>query len=385
MELVYFFNLFSYFIKGLIAISDIAVIVLLIYILFFTKIRIYKKKYNIILIVFWVITGISGLLNVVANSNYFIFTEFVISYLKLSLYILFFLIAPYYFSARLNKLNNIITNSLVIICILGIYQIVVYNFFPKLPYSLASEIGLIQNKGGISTMISYGGKFRIKSIFAEPSIFAIYSTLLYSYILHYRIKISRWVHLLVNVSIILSFSMSGIGLLFINYFLLFFKYYKKNKKYLIYVLIVLTIFSISIITNDYLSYRIARIIDLSEGSSNTRLLGAWEIALKAPVYGVGLGHSRIYNSYIGQDNLKFHISGKGVHNTFAVILTTTGYLGLLLFLIFIYYLFRRNFIFGLFFIASGFGWGYFNVIPIWMILSLVATTNLFLEIDRKYS
>lgn len=381
----YFLNLFNIYFLDIISIADLALIGIIIFYISVNKgkLKFVRNKYNIVLILFLIIIFLSGIINILNKKNYFIINSFILSYIKLLTYSFLFLFITPLISLKLSDFNRIIYKSLLIISLLGIYQFIAYHFIPFFPYSFNFNTNFINIPGSLDTMFSYGNNFRIQSIFSEPSIFSIYSILLYSYLLHYKVHISKTVHLIVNVSLFLSFSLSGIGLLIINYCILLLKNI-KNKKIVLYLIIFIMIILIIFVTNDYLSNRIIRLINLSEGSSATRIVGAWEAALKSPIYGVGLGNLTNFFNTLDPSTLRYHRSGSGVHNTFAAIFMTSGYIGLFLFVTVIMFLFRYNPFYGLFFIASCFGWGYFNSLPVWFILSAVSANNYNL-IRRKYN
>ena len=376
MVLLYILSIFDYYING-VAISDIGLFLLLFNIIFKYSIKIYFKKGYLILVFFSLIALISGLCNI--NSSFFSGLSFMRSYFKLNFYIICILVLPYFLAYNFSKVKRILINSLVFLSLLGIYQVIAHYFLPNLPYSLSPS--LLSNSG-YDAMHSYGEKFRIKSIYSEPAHFSIYINLIYAYLLHYRIKLNKRIHTLVIITTMLTFSLSGIALLLANYCILLLKHIMKGRKhYIIYIIIFFILISVAGYQNQYLRKRVFRAFALSEGSSVDRLLGGWELASKAPFYGVGLGNITNFHDDLSIE-LNFTKEAGKIHNIFAVVLATTGYFGLLIFSLFLVYLTKKNIFFILFVIISGFAWGYFNSTPFWLLLLLIATYDYFLIINN---
>lgn len=168
---------------------DLFLILLVIYVIFKFKKIVLKKSY-LPLILFWIITGVFSLFNL--GSDFFSFNDFILAYLKLTLYVFSFIVLLPYFVKNYDKLNKIIINSLIILCGLGIYQLIAHYLFPYLPYSLTTEI--FSNRPGYDAMFLYQfgeSFFRIKSIYSEPARFSIYINLLYAYLLHNEIILKK--------------------------------------------------------------------------------------------------------------------------------------------------------------------------------------------------
>lgn len=373
MILNYLINLFDYsFFK--IAISDLALLFLNIYSFLKLK-KIHIQKYYILLVFFIFLTLLSSIINI--NKIFFSKSEFLLSYFKLLFYFLSIILLPNLFSLNYSILIKILKRSLYILCLLGIYQLIVHKFFPNLPYNF--KVPFISLDGGYKAMYSYNNQFRIKSIFSEPAHFSIYINVIYAYLLHYKHNLRKRLHGLVIISTFLSFSLSGIVLLLTNFILLFGNIF-DNKRITITILIFFLLFSILVFQNDYIIYRMDRLSSLSEYSSADRLLGSWELAFNAPFYGVGVGNIVNYNKH-SNFKFKFVKPDRKVHNIFAAILSSSGLLGLIMFLIFYFILIRKNFKFGIFLFISGFAWGKFNATPFWFFLILVSTYNYYLKIS----
>lgn len=361
MYLLYGVHLFNYYIAG-ISFADIFLFLLMLYVLYKNK-KISIKKRHLMLIYFWLVTGVFGILNI--SESYFSINNFLFAYLKLSFYILCILIIPPYLAKNIDKTNIIIINSFVFISLLGVYQLIAHFLFPSLPYSLTHE--LISSRTGYDSMISYGGQFRIRSIYSEPAHFAIYLNILYAYLLHSNVKLNKWIHFLFVIVVTLTFSMSGIALMIINYLIFLFRMNLFSVRTIIYSIAFL-ILSVFILSNDYVWRRVNRIVTLTETSGSVRLLGGFELSQYFPFYGVGIGNLENYYSSLTVP-LMYVTSGQ-LHNIIPVIIGISGWIGLFVFLLYILSYFKLNKGLFIFLIGSFFAWGYFNAPPFWFFLIL---------------
>lgn len=371
MTLVYMLHLFNYYV-GVFTVSDLFLILLVIYVIFKFKKIVLKKSY-LPLILFWIITGVFSLFNL--GSDFFSFNDFILAYLKLTLYVFSFVVLLPYFVKNYDKLNKIIINSLIILCGIGIYQLIAHYLFPYLPYSFAPEI--FSNRPGYDAMFSYksgGVFFRIKSIYSEPAHFSIYINLLYAYLLHNEIILKKWIHILIITTILLTLSLAGIGLLILNYSLVLIKYKViKSKKAIFFISVFLGVLAF-VASNEYVIRRVSNIISLTEGSGTRRLFGGFELAKEFPFYGIGLGN--LQNFYYSLSKTFEYATGWQIHNVFPIIFSVSGIIGVCVFLYFLYQLNRNNYLLGIFLLGSFFTWGYFNTTPFWVFLLLIYTGNM---------
>jgi hypothetical protein len=334
------------------------------------------ERYHLLLLLFWVITGLSSLLNLYDYAYFYSFEDFILPYTKFTFYVLTFIILPPYFAKNFDRLNKIIVNSLIILCGLGIYQLIAHYFSPFLPYSLAPEI--LHSTIGYQSMVSYHGVFRIRSIYSEPAHFSIYINILYAYLLHNKIRLKLWVHLLIVGTIGFTLALSGIGLLMLNYFLLSIKgNVIKTKKALLYSILLIGLLII-IISNDFIVSRIAGIIHLTD---TKRLLGGFELAKEFPFYGIGIGN--IENFYYSLNKTFMHASSWTIQNIIPIILSYSGIGGLILFFSFLYQLNKNNIFLGIFLFGVFFTIGTFNATSTWFFLALIATGNIYKNLSKK--
>jgi len=368
-------HLFNYYLFRF-TVSDLFLILLVLYV-FFKQRRIALKRYHLLLLLFWFLTGAFSLLNL--HAGFFSFEDFILPYAKFTLYIVSFIVLPPYFVKNFDTLNKIIVNSLIILCGLGIYQLIAHYFFPFLPYSLAP--GMLCSRIGYDSMISYWGVFRIRSIYSEPAHFSIYINLLYAYLLHNNIRLKLWVHLLIIGTVGFTLALSGIGLLVLNYFLLSIKNkVVKTKKAILITLGSVGILAI-IINNVYVMTRIGNIISLTDGSGTKRLLGGFELAKEFPFYGIGIGN--LENFYYSLNKTFEYATSWTIQNIIPIILSYSGIVGLILFLAFLYQLNKNNIFLGIFLFGTFFTTGYFNTTPFWFFLILIATGNIYKNSSKK--
>jgi hypothetical protein len=377
MNVVYALHLFDYHI-GPFVISDLA----LLFLILTALLRVDKftlRTYHIVLLLFWFSALIISLSNM--NEEYFSIASFILSFSKFSLYIISLFILPPFFKENYEKLNKIIKNSVVIMCVLGLYQFISHYVFPFFPYSFTHP--LISNRHGLDSMISYGGQFRIRSIFSEPAHFSIYLTILYFYLVKVK-KATPFVHILVFISVILTLSMGGLALLILVYFINFLRnlVHQGNFKVITCAVLGILIFGLFAFTNDYITSRISNISSLKEGSATTRLLGGWEYALNTPVSGIGFGNvENYYNQNLVSEDLSY---AKGnVHNILALTYIISGVVGLFLFVLFILLLFQKSVYSTLFIFATFFAWGAFNTTNLWFILILFSVYDYYINNKLK--
>lgn len=364
MVFFYGIHFFDYLFNG-ISISIFTYTALFIFYLFKDP-KIYKTNSNLFLFLF-IFFNLLSLVNIF--ETYFEFSNFLLPFLKLLILIFGFMIFSYNLMQKdVILIDKFIKYSILILTFLGFYQLIVHYFFPSLPYSLS--ISFLESRG-YSSMISYGGQFRIKSIFSEPAHFAIYLNMLYFFILNYNIKFNYKNHFFVNFIIFITLSMSGLILLFVNHSIKLIQKYKIEKKVLLIILFLLVI-SIIYFNVDYVNNRINNIVSLKEGSGSVRLLGGWELAKYTDMLGIGLGNIESFVSELINNNVQLNYTKQSgsIHNSLSVVLITSGYLGLITFLLFLFSLYKNK-INLLFVLALMFSWGRFNTAPFWFFLVLV--------------
>lgn len=332
MPLLYFFHLFEYSFFG-ISFADISIILFLLF-LFVTNKRFYiKPSITFFFLTCLILTLlVSAFLNI--NENYFSAVHFTLAFFKFLIYSSMFLIMPLYLSNHFDKFILIIERSLCVIVFLGLYQMIAHFFFPFLYYDLSPSF--LSARSGLEAMFSYGGRFRVKSIYTEPAHFGIYINILYFIIIKSGCKIKKTTHFIVFLGVSMSLSLSAIALYLANVLIQIVSASNFLRFIKTFALLIgcLSIF----LLNGYVANRIFNIANLSEGSGVIRLLGSWEIALKSPTLsGVGLGNMETFGRELfNKHDFHFATRTEQVFNIFAVVLMVAGLPGLLLFIAFLF-------------------------------------------------
>lgn len=234
--------------------------------------------------------------------------------------------------------------AMIILSFIGIIQFILFNFNREL-----IEIWPLYYKTNFTTSYSLS---RANSLFKEPAWFGYYvvaaqviSTILYQYK-----KITKR-KFLIFTAIYLFALISTLSLGAIAVFTLWIIYHKKlNIIFYFKIISILSIiFAIILIKIPelllYFTNRIFRIITFQEGSFIHRFdssLAAIKVFLLNPATGVGLGNYQIYaKDFVYLD--KRLIGNQIIYsdNAYLGLLSEVGILGLLFFLIFIYFLLKK--------------------------------------------
>lgn len=290
-------------------------------------------------------------------------------------------------SRDLKEFPLILVRTVKFVCILGFIEFLLQ--FIGIKYSYFIE--------GITTTTSRQTEqfFRISSVFNEPSYLGIYlnfSLITLSEIFKRFNVISRkqYTNLiyLIILTLLLARSLIGFSLflivLMIYSDILFKKDFFKNKV-IIYVVLSMVLLGTVFINSD----RISDVVSLKDGSGNHRLLGTYELA--TVIYkdfvltGIGLGQQRNFldNAYLLFQNHYYKSNlgtGSGINNMFILVFFQLGSVGLLIYFILIYRVFRKEKGIFLFFIISGFGWAYMFNPLYWFSISIL---NIFINGKEK--
>ena len=338
-----------------------------------------KHKYLIILLIWTVLSSLFLLLNP-ANGH--------VNYLGMIKNNLRFLLIIYLFiNLRFFFRNNFLTNYTIRVWIKVIYFVCFLGFieyflqFVGVYYSYYVE--------GITTTTSRAPSqsFRISSVFNEPSYLVIY--LNFSLIVISEFYKQNKASLGMNykrvlytslLTILLAQSLLGIALIILVLVLykdlIFGKSLRKNG--------VKIVFGFSIVAGVliYLNFdRIQKVYALEDGSANHRLLGSVELANKIIernylFTGVGIGQQKQFlleNTLIFTNHffMKDVSRNSGINNMFVLIFFQIGIVGLILYLFFLYDVFKDNKKIFLFLIVSGVGWAFtFNPLY-WFCISIL--------------
>jgi len=191
--------------------------------------------------------------------------------------------------------------------------------------------------------------YRLFSTVLDPNFAGVIIVLTIITILHFLVQknikkpIVVAILFLSIVSLFLTYSRSSIIMFVVSistFFIL-----KRNYKTLI-LIIVLMIFSIILIPKDFSienmnPFRSASII--GRGSSMKAAIKVFE---SSPIYGVGFNSLRYSQRKLGVLDTRFEIThaGAGVPNSYLVVLATTGLIGFIIFLTFLFFVIKEAFL-----------------------------------------
>jgi O-antigen ligase len=201
-------------------------------------------------------------------------------------------------------------------------------------------------------VIRYGAWFdrdypRLIGLIEDPNYFVFYNTLFFTF---YLCKRDSWKNnfglFLCLITSVLTFSRGGLLILMV----IFMVYFILNKPANQWRLIISTFSFLSIawVASYLLGFRVLDILqnrfqDFSNdgGSGRLELWGrAWDFFTSNPLFGIGASNFADYNAFKYGDQLV-------VHNTFLEILTESGLIGLLIYILFVFtvlfQIFKANF------------------------------------------
>ncbi len=344
---------------GPINVADIGVILLLGLALLSNK-TIYISKNKFILLFLPVVAIIPLLINV--NKDYFVLSDFILSFLKFVFYLLALLIIPYYLSKNDKKLDKTIYNIVKIIFIYAIFQIVIYYIAPNFIVNLFIK----------STSTTYG-IFRVTSVFKEPA-HIFYAVILYFLLIYRGFKVHILIHLIVIIVSILSFSLVVYGIYLGALFILYYRGSLLKKS--LTILTVISLFVLSYLTVSLVQTHIRNLLSMKPSSASSRIFGGFEYVFKVNPMGIGMGQITNYYEYY-KDTLNFKlVTNNGtVHNVIPAFILYFGVLGFLLFFIYIfkeYKYSKRNLCI---LIISFFAWGAFNGALFFTLLIIIDAYN----------
>tara|TARA_S200000501_G_C20862736_1_gene760590 strand:- start:723 stop:1931 length:1209 start_codon:yes stop_codon:yes gene_type:complete len=380
--IILFLPFFNFFVFPNISVADIGLAIACFSLFFKSKnsIFILRLKQNIYFIIFLIWTIISSLFIFLNPENdYFVFTGLIKNLLRFTMIIYIFTNIRYLLWNHylLNYAINLWIKVIYFICILGFVEYFLQFF--GIYYSYYFE--------GITTTTSrqLSESFRISSIFNEPSYLVIYlnfSLLTISEFFKRNKTFSKktYVRLLITIFITTAIAQSLVGVVLFLYIIFIYRnrIFDTNNNQL-FVLFSISVFTILLF---YLNIeRLQRISEFQDGSSNHRLLGSFELANKIfqsdyVITGVGIGqhkHFLINKSYVFDYHffMKSVSRNSGVNNMFTLIFFQTGIIGLFIYLVLLFNIFKKRKSIFLFYLISGFGWAFtFNPLY-WFSISIL--------------
>lgn len=308
-----------------------------------------KKTINsnfILFYIFFFVTLTSSLL-VGSNVNSVLKTAFHLLFYVVSIHL--FLVSGEFKPLEIKKIIEALFKLSIIVLLYGVYQAFAHTFdlpFKKLTFLKFGYENTInyENYSTLFKTIGGSGVVRISSVFAEPSWFGIYLTILFSFIFVYlqferKNRYIVFYVLLMSICLLLSTSLSSFIYVSIVFGFLIYKTFIHNKKIfnlkLIFIVSAFGIFSLIILPKDLVGALICKIS--SPGSDQERylnLMAGLEAFKDCPVFGIGWGNYHLYLHKI--------LPHKDYADSFYMqVLAETGLFGFSLFIIFILFMFKR--------------------------------------------
>lgn len=217
------------------------------------------------------------------------------------------------------------------------------------------------------------GTPRFNGIFSEPAHLGIFFGGVVFYLLK-RKKCSFFILVLYSAMSVVSYSMASILLLVFN-FAFYFAHTKLNARKICFF-IAAAVFAICIaIFVPPISSRLANVLSFSDRSSQNRLIDSWRIAFKTPFFGLGLVDT---TKFVAQQSVKLGINSYDnvyINNIFAAIYLLGGPISLVLFIIFLKSITKRNWWGFIFLILICSASGNFNAGITWVQIVLVSITS----------
>ncbi len=295
-----------------------------------TKMKVLYPQSFKYLVGFWII----GILSLVYSLTFFPINEV----LKGSLYLIRFVLYSFLFLIiynlkeykilKLETLLQVFTDVGVTFAIIGIFQLI---FFPD--FEFLTDFGYDPHIG------------RLTSAFLDPNYAGLYLCLILGLIIYQLNSDKRIVMFVMGVitfiSIILTYSRSAylmLGIILLGFLLIYWNQITVKAKFVISIIGIISLILLTILFPRFLD-RIQGGLRLDRSASER--LESWsdgmEIFKSSPIIGAGFNNLRI-----AQENMNLFKpyspegghSGSGVDSSILVVLSTTGILGLIIYLMF---------------------------------------------------
>ncbi len=384
-----------------VSLSEVISFLLIIISLFY--IRRIKIEADTIFFFFFVVWVVVSYSIIISKAHYFSSSSYRNNTFRLILYFVGYLTIPLYFQQKSRSdifFKHLIISS-IIICIIGVID------FINIQLELGVDFRMSKIFINDASLKSFD---RISSIFNEPAHLSIYIGTVMTLILRYykgakKTRILILLKFLAITNLILSMSLVGMTILVYLIYLMAFDGYSKKRTFLsylknVFVLIIALLFVSAIIVqvgffNEMIFDRISTAINLDDTSSNQRLIGSYEYAVFVtslfPFTGIGLGQLMPFfqGTNISIDFYYFNDErGGGVNNILSSILIQTGWVGLIFFILFVLFLFKKDKRLLFMFLILSFSWGFFNTSFFWFYLyvakSLILNQQTFELKNRRH-
>lgn len=311
--------------------------------------------------------------------------------LKALLKLLFYVGVTAFALTFLNRLPrafiwDTVLNGLTVSALITLYIYVVMSLQLNLPYDFFwyghSEVlrdGGFYRQSGIFT----GGAVLAKGLFSEPSYLGVFNNLGLAYLyfsIKNKLQLFGWKHLIIILTLLLSFSLTSYILLAFIIMLLLVD--SNNMKSIAIVSLFVAVFLLTLVASEFLQEvivnRIGTIFRDGDNSVTLRVLGSWEVAInflkRSFFFGAGIGHFDIAQASLPVSQYGMGEDTQG-WNILAYVSGTMGILGLTLFMLIIAGLFRHQYLLGFVLVAAMFTTGAFLEPTFWFFYCLFSTTK----------
>lgn len=380
---IYSLPFFNFYIAPNISFSDVGLGFLVVFLIFTKKQSIFELKnyslsffYSLFL---WSVLAIIILLYD-ESVNYIDISGVLKNLLRFFIVVYLFKNSRYLFksSKDLKGISYTWVKVVKLICFLGIIEFLLQ--FIGIRYSYFIE-GITTTTGRQTERF-----FRISSIFNEPSYLGIYLNFSLLVILElnksYKViskkELNRVVAIII-LTLVLARSLIGVSLFLFIIFLysdIFFKRDFFRNKIVIYIAIGSAVIGAFFLNSD----RIMNIISFNDGSGNHRILGTYELGMliyqNFPSTGIGLGQQKNFldnTELVFQNHFYSQVigTGSGINNMFILVFFQLGIVGLSIYGLLLFHVFRRKRGIFLFLIISGFGWAFMFNPLYWFCISFL--------------
>lgn len=359
--LYYLFPLFDWSIFN-ITFSEISLLLITIVgFIKYRKIKVYKNKSYIYLIVLIIFTLVSCMLNI--NKDYFEMKEYILSFMRLLFLTISTAIIPWYISKDKKRILKVFENSIVILCVLGLFQLIIFKINGQTIELIPKQFNI---RYGPNSMLTSGGNIRMTSVFAEPAHFTSCIILYYAILKLSKYKIKKITKVLIYITILLGLSVAGIALLITVEVLSILSLNNIIKLPIIIIIALSILIPVGSITpkENLWTKRVTSVINLEDQSTQVRLIGPFEYLKLSPIYGIGLGNTESFRDFYSSE---FKYAYRTINNTYIAAYVSFGIVGLIAFIIFQKMVFNKNNKLMLFIFIFSWSSGYLLMTTLWPI------------------
>ena len=360
--------LFGYYFFIGFFVPDLVYIIIAIIALICIIVKGYKLKIPNYLIIFaiFILYNLALANMQILVDNSFNFEQFIRSIMKLIFYFLVFV----FFIQIIHRgnVNYELLPKLFIFLILLIFILQIIQYYLLVQGNLLSFNieGHFDRGDGSEEQASqalfykFGEIIRPAAFFPEPSYLAIYvNTLLFSGLMFYKNRnrlYDKYMHglfIIASMSVIITLSFTGYILLLFNSGLYMYNlfWFRRKRVRTIFPVILAIPFCYGFYVFNYEAFDVSIIQRIdnafrgAESSSNDRLIGSYEYAIKVLKdnrLGIAMGQSDQYIAKYSSELIYKRTDTGSVVNIYAYILLTAGLIGLLLFILFQFCFCRKN-------------------------------------------